>query len=413
MTETKSKMKIIYANQELPDSWSKSIFLAGPTPRDAGVRSWRTDAIKELLALDYDGVVFIPEDESGKYHHSYIDQVGWEERCLEASDCIVFWIPRELKTMPGFTTNIELGVWLDSGKAVVGFPENAPKTKYIKHYVEKLKVPNARTLRGTLEDALRFVGGGVERTGGARKVPLFIYNTKHFQDWYASQTRQGNRLDDAKLLWNYRVGAQRKFPLFWSIHVDVYVAAEDRNKSNEIIIARTDISSVLAYHRNGSNNIKDTLVCLVKEFRSPASTGDGFIWELPGGSSPNPNDDVFQVASEELKEETGLAVPKERFMQHRQVARRQIAGTLSTHGSHLFFVELTDEELKYLKNQKGKMHGNHITDSEQTFVEVVTVDQILNPYFALSKVDAKLGEGVSPLCDWSTMGMIFSVLGQR
>jgi nucleoside 2-deoxyribosyltransferase len=163
------KMKIVYANQELPESWNKSIFLAGPTPRSADVKSWRGEAVSELEKLGYDGVVFIPEDEHGKWQHSYVEQVDWEERCLNASDCVVFWIPRELKTMPGFTTNIELGVWLDSGKAVVGFPEKAPKTKYIEHYTKKLKVPNGRTLRGTLEEAIRFLGDGAERTGGARK----------------------------------------------------------------------------------------------------------------------------------------------------------------------------------------------------------------------------------------------------
>jgi 8-oxo-dGTP pyrophosphatase MutT (NUDIX family) len=223
---------------------------------------------------------------------------------------------------------------------------------------------------------------------------------------------RGNRLDDAKVLWNFRVGEQRKFPLFWSIHVDVYVAAEDRNKSNEIIISRTDISSILAYHHNGSGSLKDTLVCLVKEFRSPSTSPDGFIWELPGGSSPKADDDPFRVASDELREETGLSVPKDRFKRHRQVMRRQLAGTVTTHGAWLFSVQLTDKELGYLRRQKGKMHGNHITDSEQTYVEMVTVDQLLNPYFATCRESAKPGERVCPVCDWSTLGMVFSVLCQ-
>jgi 8-oxo-dGTP pyrophosphatase MutT (NUDIX family)/nucleoside 2-deoxyribosyltransferase len=404
-------MKLVYANQELPESWSKSIFLAGPTPRSSEVQSWRGEAVAELGLLGYDGAVFIPEDEHGKWQHSYVDQVEWEERCLNASDCVVFWIPRDLATMPGFTTNIELGVWLDSGKAVIGFPEDAPKTKYIKYYTEKLKVPNSRSLKGTLEEAVRFLGEGAERTGGARKIPLFIYNTKHFQDWYVNQIHRGNRLDDAKVLWNFRVGKQRKFPLFWSIHVDVYVAAEDRNKSNEIIISRSDISSVLAYKWDPS--FKRIQICLVREFRSPSSTGDGFIWELPGGSSPKADQDPFQVAAEELAEETGLKIPKERFKKHEYMSRRQLTGTLSTHGAYLFSVALEDKELNYLKQQKGKIHGNYITDSEQTYVEVVMLDQILNPYFAMNRVPAKPGERVVPYCDWATLGMIFSVLGQR
>jgi 8-oxo-dGTP pyrophosphatase MutT (NUDIX family)/nucleoside 2-deoxyribosyltransferase len=390
-------MKVVYANQPLPESWSKSIFLAGPTPRSSDVTSWRGEALSLLQELDYDGVVFVPEDEHGKWQHSYVAQVEWEETCLNAADCVVFWIPRELKTMPGFTTNIELGVWLDSGKAVVGFPERAPKTRYVSHYTEKLKVPNARTLAETLQKAISFIGNGVERFCGARKVPLFIFKTKHFQNWYQSQVSVGNRLDDARLLWNFRVGQQRSFPLFWSIHVNIYVKAEDRNKSNEIIISRSDISSVLAYYRGEGL----TKVCLVKEFRSPASTVDGFIWELPGGSSPKKDQDAFQVASEEFQEETSLLIPKDRFTKHESMARRQLTGTLSTHGSTLFSVELKEDEYKYLVSQKGIKHGNHISDSEQTYVEMVSIKQLLRP-------DESSDE--KPRCDWSTLGMIFSVL---
>ena len=405
-----SNLQVVFANQELPEKWTKSIFLAGPTPRSDDVVSWRPQAVEILEELGYDGVVFVPESSDGKWQHSYVDQVDWEERCLNAADCVLFWIPRELKTMPAFTTNIELGVWLDSGKAVVGFPEHAPKTRYIEHYTEKLKVPNARTLRHTVEQALMFIGEGAERSHGERKIPLFIYRTPHFQQWLAAQKDRCNRLVDARVLWNFRVGEQRKYPLFWSIHVDVYVEEEDRNKSNEIIIARPDISSVLAYYPRP--NILDSEICLVKEFRSPNTSPDGFVWELPGGSSPK-QEDPFQTASDELFEETGLKIPRDRFERHSHIQRRQLAATVTTHGAYLFSVRLEEKELKYLKRQKGVMHGNHITDSEQTYVEVVTLDQILNPYFPQSRVEAKPGENVFPYCDWSTIGMIFSVLGQR
>lgn len=33
--------------------------------------------------------------------------------------------------MPLFTTNVEFGYWLHSGKVVYGRPSNAPKTKYL------------------------------------------------------------------------------------------------------------------------------------------------------------------------------------------------------------------------------------------------------------------------------------------
>ena len=408
-------MKIVYANQSLPSQWSKSIFLAGPTPRDPETPSWRPDALRALEEQGYDGVVFVPETSDKQWHHDYIDQVGWEEECLNAADCILFWVPRDLKTMPAFTTNIEFGFWADSGKAVVGFPKDAPKTKYIKHYCDKLKIPNSNTLDNTVKNAVEFVGNGILRKDGARKVPLYIFKTPHFQKWYRFQIEEvGNRLDDARVLWNYRVGEQRKFPFFWAIHVDIFVTEENRNKSNEIIISRPDISSVLAFKPRES--LMDCEVCLVKEFRSPGTTDDGFIWELPSGSSAKLGpliEDMFGVASEELEEETGLKIPLTRF----QVAscpgvgqgyhtRRQLAGTSSTHGSHLFIVQLTDEELEYLKSQKDIPHGE-ANSSERTFVEVVTVRDILT-------ASAADGWGDKfPICDWSTIGMILSVLANR
>ena len=58
----------------------------------------------------FEGVVFVPEDEGGTFRGSYHDQVTWERDALAASDCVLFWVPRELKTMPAFTTNVELSL---------------------------------------------------------------------------------------------------------------------------------------------------------------------------------------------------------------------------------------------------------------------------------------------------------------
>ena len=97
-------MQIIYAQQEVPETFSRSIFLAGPSPRDPEVKSWRPEAIDHLSKLGFDGVVYVPVTEDGQWNHSYEDQVEWEEKCLHMSDCVLFWIPRDLKTMPGCTT---------------------------------------------------------------------------------------------------------------------------------------------------------------------------------------------------------------------------------------------------------------------------------------------------------------------
>jgi hypothetical protein len=90
-------MQVVYTGEEAPKTLTKSIFLAGPTPRNKQEQeSWRPDALKILEDKGYDGVVFIPEDRKGEFKLEYDDQVGWEEKYLNMADCIVFWVPRDL-----------------------------------------------------------------------------------------------------------------------------------------------------------------------------------------------------------------------------------------------------------------------------------------------------------------------------
>lgn len=109
----------------------KSIFLAGPTPRDENTISWRIDVCDRLEKLGFDGVVFNPEYSSWQPKSSYIDQAEWEREALTEATVILFWIPRDLKDMPAFTTNVEFGYWLHSGKVIYGRPDNSVKNKYL------------------------------------------------------------------------------------------------------------------------------------------------------------------------------------------------------------------------------------------------------------------------------------------
>ena len=52
-------MKVIYTGQKIDSG--KSCFLAGPTPRDKGVKSWRSDAIEIFKELNFTGSLYIPE----------------------------------------------------------------------------------------------------------------------------------------------------------------------------------------------------------------------------------------------------------------------------------------------------------------------------------------------------------------
>mgnify|MGYP003403414459 CR=1 FL=1 len=123
-------MIINYSDQDVIKN-KKSIFLAGPTPRNNSDISWRIDACNKLEELGFDGVVYVPEYSSWKPKTDYVDQAMWEREALTSSTVIMFWIPRSLPDMPAFTTNVEFGYWIHSGKVIYGRPNDASKIKYL------------------------------------------------------------------------------------------------------------------------------------------------------------------------------------------------------------------------------------------------------------------------------------------
>ena len=123
-------MIINYSDQEILKG-EKSIFLAGPTPRGENVNSWRTRACKYLEEKGFDGIVYVPEYSNWKPRGDYANQAEWEREALSNASLITFWIPRDLYEMPGFTTNVEFGYWIHTGKILYGRPENTKKIKYL------------------------------------------------------------------------------------------------------------------------------------------------------------------------------------------------------------------------------------------------------------------------------------------
>lgn len=150
-------MNIIYAQTRLNLNANESIFLAGPTPRDKDTKSWRPEAIECLLKFGYEGNVYIPEMEYGwDNNFEYTAQIEWEDKALNKATVIVFWIPRELNSMPAFTTNIEWGRWTerDPNKLVLGYPVDAVKMNYLEYYAKKLNIPVRYSLPQTIRAAL-------------------------------------------------------------------------------------------------------------------------------------------------------------------------------------------------------------------------------------------------------------------
>jgi 8-oxo-dGTP pyrophosphatase MutT (NUDIX family) len=386
------ELVVVYAHEEPPADWDASVFLAGPTPRDPSVASWRPEAVG-LLRAQWAGdgrlVVFVPEHRSGR-HDNYTGQIEWEEAGLHLSDVVIFWVPRDLETLPAFTTNVEWGTWHDSGRVVFGAPHGAPKNNYLLHYADNQAVPTAVTLPDTIRLALAEIGHGARRAGGQRHVPLILWRTASFQRWYSAQAAAGNSLLRARMVWTFRVGPTRRSVFYWAAHVQVHVAAENRVKANEVVISRPDLS-VLALYRPGAT-ADDSTVVLVREFRSAASGPDGFVHELPGGSGPDTGADADPAAdaAREAAEETGLSIAASRIRAH---GSRQLAATMSAHQAHLFSAEITEAELAWLRAASDRPHGA-AADSERTWIETSTFREIRTGH----------------LVDWATLGMIAEVL---
>lgn len=129
-------MIVNYSDQEVIKG-QKSIFLAGPTPREERVKTWRKEACEILEKNGFDGVVYVPEYSTFRPLENYLNQVEWEREALSNASIIVFWIPRELKDMPAFTTNVEFGYWIHSGKIIYGRPDNSRKNGYLDWLYEK------------------------------------------------------------------------------------------------------------------------------------------------------------------------------------------------------------------------------------------------------------------------------------
>lgn len=366
-------MKIYYSDSPIPDSITYAIFLAGPSPRDNKTLDWRVEALDILKSIGFIGEVFVPIPE-GKFHGqgdkeswNYINQIDWECTHRHIADKIVFWVPRDIAGhMPGFTTNVEFGEDLATGKVVYGRPEGADKCRYLdKRYTGVVHTE----LRVLLESA---VVEGALRSGGEIYIPAQIWQRAEFQDWYSNLGE--NKLVGARVLNKVMVCDQ----IFsYMIKVNIWVEAESRYKDNEFVFFRRNCSNVLAYY--------DKHVVLVREFRSSVNNSSGYVYELPGGSSFS-DMDMRVNAAEELREETGIHIEDtSRFI---FCGKRQLVATLSAHTSDLYKVELTKKEFEAI--DMSSVHGVE-TDSEKTYVEVVRVDELKN----------------YPL-DFSTLGMILA-----
>lgn len=397
-------MNLVFSDHLLPLIVTKSLFLAGPSPRKSGTGGdcldWRHEAVAILKARGFKGTVFIPAPSAVFYGNAYADdvsydnQVAWEKQARSMADQIVFWVPRVIDRtradlgMPGMTTNVELGADQFSGRLVYGRPATAPKCRYLDDCVLEHGYPVHATLADTLDTAVTALGEGALRHAGEAQVPLFIWKTPQFQSWYANLKAAGNVLHGASVVFNAKVGTSTEFGFILAVRI--WVTAESRFKSNEMVFARRDIGVVMAYYDDPANNTAK--IVLVREFRSTVNNPTGYVYELPGGSSLNGALPMPEVASNELHEETGLSV--EEAQRFRYVGKRQLAASAMAHQAHVYSLRLTAAEMAQLEEvaAQGQPHGE-AADSERTFVHVVSIQDI----FKLP-------------VDYSTLGMVFDVM---
>ena len=153
--------------RETYDPAAPSVFLAGPTPdKSRPVPSWRPEALgllDELWTGSETLTVLSPESRNGVRANRYEHQVDWETQARADASAILFWIPRDVASMPGFTTNVEFGLDAPTGRAILGAPPecaNPERNRYLVYVAGRHGVPVRETLRDTVIAALDTIATG-------------------------------------------------------------------------------------------------------------------------------------------------------------------------------------------------------------------------------------------------------------
>ena len=403
---SQGKLHAVWALESVPLTFSGSLYLAGA----AG--PWRAQAIELLRRAGFDGVVFVPEvvrkqsatngtDGPSASEPSEHSLQQWEEDALRHSDLVLFWLGdgggQDVATAQLW------GQWQRSNRMVVGAPPEVSSP--LVRSANRLRLPLAPTLAETVAQGLAHLRPGAQRRGGERAVPLMLWRSPGFQSWYRSLKRAGHRLDDAQLEWSYRSKATGRPPLLWAIKPRVFLPSERRHKASEVVIGRTDVSATVLYHHPHKTHSDgtmrpaerdQTLIALVREFRSATRNGSGYGLMIPGGSSAQASEreqDARSTALKEVAEETGLRLNPAQ-LQAVPTGDRQLLTSLSSHHAFLFRAELSDAQLQELRITETNGRPNGANPNERCYVT-------LRPLGELQR---------DPDLDWSQLGMLLHAL---
>jgi hypothetical protein len=154
---------LIMAREGLPQGHA-SVFIGGPNVERGDQEPWRHRAVDLIRArwAEVGGgqplAVLSPESREGRRADRYEDQVDWEIAAREQATVRLYWMWRDMDTMPGMTSNVEIGYDLGRGRAVVlGLPPDCPnpeRNRYIRHLAGVHRAPVRPTLETTVDAAL-------------------------------------------------------------------------------------------------------------------------------------------------------------------------------------------------------------------------------------------------------------------
>lgn len=382
------------ALEPLPPAFSASLFLGG------GPGPWRREALQLLEQAGFDGVVLTPEPRGspaaggdGAEPPPDLLRLGqWQEEALRHSDALLLWLGDGGAQEPQVG---ELwGQWQRSARVSVGAPREADSP--LLRSASRLRIPLHPTLAETVTHCLSLLHPGALRRGGERAVPLLLWRSPSFQSWYKALRGAGHRLDDAHLEWSYRSRAAGRPPLLWAMRPRVFLPSEHRHKSGEVVVGRSDVSATVLYYRQGPPGRGETLVALVREFRSAVRNRTGYGYMLPGGSTAQATEreqDARATALKEVAEETGLRLEAAQ-LQAVAAGGRQLAASLSCHHAHLFRAELTRAQLQQLQATAAAGRPLGANPNERCFVILRTVRELQS----------------DPDFDWSQLGMLLHAL---
>lgn len=390
-------MKLVFSDQPFPTEVEKTIFLAGPSPRyteGSQIRTdtWRHQAVDILESLGYDGHVFIPlprwafvAGTAERNAIDYLSQIDWEKDGLNRADVLFFYVDRK-KDNEGLTTNIEFGKYADSGRMVYCRPHDAVKVRYLDTvWIEKDRDFFMNMTHG-LAECIDRVKVPCHRVDGEVTVPAIVYSSPQFQKWYTNLKHAGNRLDGFELKSILTFNKDR-FLFGFAAWVNVFITKEDRHKSNEWIFSRTATSYVVAYYNGHEDG--DRRYVLTREFRSPVSNLEGYVYEMAGGSAVDEKVSPIENAIKELEEETGIVIHDERRFRH--LGSRQTFATYLTMQLFAVAVELTKEEFEAAEARATQSTILGENDEERITLHIASdTDLVQNKY---------------PV-DWTTLGMI-------